>query len=238
MELARALRGSSVPESYRREPLMSLRVAAPFLACRDDIPLLDGDIGLDLEAEVAVILDDVPTGTQREAAGDHVKLVTLVNDTSLRTVLAKELGDGRSAYLGKAPAAMAAVVATPDELGAAWVDAMLARPLEVHINGKLHGRPNAGVDASFTFADIVSHACRTRPLQAGMVVAAGTVSNRDASVGSACIAERRMIETRDGGSPQTGYLGEGDRVRIEMFGEDGQSIFGAIDQKVSRAAKT
>jgi fumarylacetoacetate (FAA) hydrolase len=233
MELARALRGATLPETYRREPLISLRLPAPFLGPRADAVPPPGDVGLDMEAEVAVILDDVPPGCGLAEAAAHIRLVTLVNDTSYRTILARELGEGRAAYLGKGPPSMAPVAVTPDELGPAWRDGMLARPIEVSVNGELLGKPNAAVDASFTFPDIIRHACRNRGLCAGTVVAAGTVSNRDPGAGSACIAERRMIETRDNGQAKTPYLATDDRFRIEMSDDEGRSIFGAIEQKVA-----
>jgi fumarylacetoacetate (FAA) hydrolase len=232
LELARSLRGAVVPESYRREPIMSLRVSAPFLVGYDDLPLPPGDIGLDIEAEVAVIVNDVSQGTDKATASERIALVTLVNDTSHRIPLARELGDDRLPYLGKAVPAMAPIVATLDEIGTAWQGHMLARPVEISINGSFHGRPNAAVDASFDFADIIRYAASSRPLMAGTVIAAGTISNRDSTVGSACIAERRMIEARAHGAPRTEFLRDGDRFRIEVLAEDGSSIFGAIDQRV------
>jgi fumarylacetoacetate (FAA) hydrolase len=232
MELARALRGATLPETYRREPLISLRLPAPFLGPCADAVLPDGDVGLDMEAEVAVILDDVPPGSGLAEAASHIRLVTLVNDTSYRTVLARELGEGRAAYLGKGAPSMAPVAVTPDELGSDWRNGMLARPIEVRVNGELLGKPNAAVDASFTFPDIIRHACRYRGLCAGTVIAAGTVSNRDPGAGSACIAERRMIETRDRGEAKTPYLAAADAFRIEMSDGEGRSIFGTIEQRV------
>ena len=233
MELARALRGATVPDSYRREPLMSLRIGAPFVGPEDALSLPPGDVGLDCEAEIAVIVGDVPAGTKVDDASAHIKLVALVNDTSLRTTLARELGESRPVYQGKAPGSMAPFVVTPDELGTAWTGRMLARPVEVRVNGSLYGEPDAGRDASFNFADLIACAAATRPLMTGTVIAAGTVSNRDATRGSACIAERRMIETRDLGAPKTPYLADGDQLRIEVHDADGVSIFGAIHHRVT-----
>lgn len=232
MELARSLRGTTVPEAYRREPLMSIRMPSPFLAGHDDQVLPAGDVGLDIEAEVAIITDDVAIGTKATGVGGAIRLVTLVNDTSLRTVFARETAEGKTSYQGKAPPAMAPIVVTPDELGAAWDGGRVTRPLMCHVNGQELGRPNAGQDMSFDFRDIIAEACIYRPLGAGTVIAAGTVSNRDRTVGSACIAERRMIETLEHGAPRTQYLVAGDNIRIEMFDADGTSIFGAIAQKI------
>jgi len=232
MELARSLRGATVPEAYRREPMMSIRMPAPFLAAHDDLKLPSGDVGLDIEGEVAVITDDVAAGTSPNGAGSTIRLVALVSDTSLRTIFARDVKEGKTTYHGKAAPAMAPVVATPDELGAAWDGGRVSLPLLCQVNGQELGRPNAGHDMSFDFREIIAVACAYRPLCAGTVIAAGTVSNRDRTVGSACIAERRMIETLEHGAPRTAYLGVGDHIRIEMRDGDGSSIFGAIAQRV------
>ena len=215
MELARSLRGATVPEAYRREPMMSIRMPSPFLAAHDELKLPPDDVGLDIEGEVAVI-----TGA-------------VVSDTSLRTVFAREVKEGKTTYHGKAPPAMAPVVATPDELGAAWDGGRVSLPLLCQVNGQELGHPNAGHDMSFDFREIIAVACTYRPLCAGTVIAAGTVSNRDRAVGSACIAERRMIETLEHGGPRTPYLAIGDSVSIDMRDPNGGSIFGAITQRVA-----
>ncbi len=233
MELARSLRGATVPEAYRREPLMSIRMPSPFLAAHDDLKLPTGDVGLDIEGEVAVITDDVAAGISPDGAGNTIRLVTLVSDTSLRTIFARDVKDGKTTYHGKAPPAMAPVVVTPDELGAAWDGGRVSLPLLCQVNGQELGRPNAGADMSFDFREIIAVACTYRPLCAGTVIAAGTVSNRDRAVGSACIAERRMIETLEYGAPRTPYLGVGDSVHIDMRDPNGGSIFGAISQRVA-----
>ncbi|MEO8304530.1 MAG: fumarylacetoacetate hydrolase family protein [Betaproteobacteria bacterium] len=232
MELARKLRGATVPDAYRREPLMSPRMPSPFLGAHEDLVLPPGDVGLDIEGEVAVIVDAVPARTSLAAAGGHIKLVTLVNDASLRTIFAKEMAEGKTGYLGKTSASFSPVAVTPDELGDAWSAGTIDLPLVCHVNGELLGRPNAAVDMSFDFCDLVSHATLSRSLGVGTIIATGTVSNRDRAVGSACIAERRMIETLEFGTPRTAYLGVGDTFRIEMLDADGASIFGAIAQKV------
>ncbi len=232
MELARRLRGATMPEAYRREPLMSLRMSAPFLAGHDDLALPPGDVGLDLEGEVAAIVDDVAARTPVERCGARIRLLTLVNDASLRTVFAREVAEGKTTYHGKIATAMAPIAATPDELGAAWDGARVALKLRCHVNATLIGQPDAGVDMAFGFPRIVAEACAYRPLPAGTVLAAGTVSNRDPAAGSACIAERRMLETLAHGKPQTPWLAAGDSLRIEMLDGAGRSVFGAIAQRV------
>jgi fumarylacetoacetate (FAA) hydrolase len=235
MELARRLRGATVPEAYRREPLMSLRLSAPFLAAHDDLELPAGDVGLDIEGEVAAIVDDVEAGTPPGRAGARIRLLTLVNDVSLRTVFAREVAEGKTTYHGKVGATLAPVAVTPDELGAAWTGGAIALPLVCRINGALLGRPDAATDMAFDFPRIVAEACARRPLPAGTVIAAGTVSNRDRAAGSACIAERRMIETLEHGAARTPWLAAGDEIRIEMLDAAGRSVFGAIAQRVVAA---
>ena len=232
MERARALRGATLPDTFRQEPLISLRIAAPFLGPRAAVPPQAADAGIDLEAEVAVITGDVAAGTSSAGAAAQIRLVTLVNDISLRGVIAAETAAARSVYRGKIQAAMAPVAVTPDELGPYWTGRELRRAIAVDINGAPFGRPDAGRDAAFDFGEIIAYAASFRPLEAGTVVASGTVSNADASAGTACIAARRMIETRETGAAKTPYLAAGDRVRIDVMDDDGRSIFGAIEQVV------
>lgn len=232
MELARRLRGATVPEAYRREPLMSPRLPSPFLAAHDDLVMPPGDVDLDIEGELAVIVDAVAARTPLADAVRHIKLVLLINDVSLRAVFARELAEGKTGYLGKASASMSPVAVTPDEIGPAWNGGTIGLPLVCHVNGSLLGRPNAAVDMSFDFRDLVSHATLFRPLGCGTVLASGTVSNRDPAAGSACIVERRMTETLQFGAPRTEYLQVGDRFRIEMLDAEGASLFGAISQRV------
>ena len=235
MELARRLRSVEMPDVFRVEPLLSPRMPAPFLGPCDPLPLPSGDMGLDIEAEVAVILGDVPVAASREKAARQILLLTLVNDTSLRSVYARDLARGKTAYHGKGVPVMAPVAVTPDELGDAWDGGKISLPMECRINGILLGRPNAGVDMHFEFPEIIASAAHLRALPAGTVLGSGTISNRDRSVGSACIAEARMIETIEHGAPRTGYLTSGDTLRIEMLDRTGLSVFGAIAQSVREA---
>jgi len=235
MELARKLRGATVPDAYRREPLMSPRLSSPFLAANDDLPLPPGNVDLDIEGELAAIVDAVAPRTLPSEASRHLKLVVLINDVSLRAVFAREMAQGKTGYLGKCAASMSPVAVTPDEIGAAWNGGTIDLPLVCHVNDRLLGRPNAAVDMSFDLRDLVSHASAYRPLGAGTIIATGTVSNRDPAVGSACIAERRMTETLEYGAPRSDYLKAGDRFRIEMLDARGASIFGAIAQQVVNA---
>ena len=235
MELARRLRNVDMPEVFRHEPLLSPRVPERFHGPREAIDLPAGDIGLDLEGEVAVILGDVPTGASVQHAAQSIRLITLVNDTSYRSVYARDLARGKTGFHGKGAPVMAPVAVTPDELGAAWDGGKVCLPLECDINGKRLGCPDAGVDMHFDFTAIIMHAASLRPLTAGTVIGSGTVSNRDRSAGSACIAEARMTETIEGGKAVTPYLTAGDTVRIEMFDAERRSVFGAILQRVQAA---
>jgi fumarylacetoacetate (FAA) hydrolase len=203
-----------------------------FIGPNDEIELGDEAWGIDFEGEIGVITDDVPMGISPSAARKHIKLVTILNDVSLRNVIVSELAKGFGFFHGKPATAFAPVAVTPDELGNAWDGAKLNLPLISTLNGKEFGHPNAATDLTFDFGQLIAHAARTRHLEAGTVVGSGTVANRDASVGCSCIAERRVRETIDSGKPTTPFMKFGDHVRIEMLDRHGQSIFGAIDQKV------
>ena len=243
VELVRKARGVEIPESFWTDPLMYQGGSDTFLGPREDIvfPTTTG-WGVDFEAEVAVITDDVPFGVSVEDAGSHIKLLMLVNDISLRGLIPAELGKGFGFFQSKPSSAFSPVCVTPDELGDAWADTVLSLPLVSHYNGEIIGKPDAGIDMTFNFATLVAHAAKTRPLGAGAVVGSGTVSNKldggpgkhvsDGGVGYSCIAEIRMIETIQNGAPTTNFMAFGDRISIEMFEESGQSIFGRIDQTV------
>jgi len=180
-----------------------------------------------------VITDDLPYGCPVEDAARHIRLVMLCNDVSLRNLIPNEIAKGFGFFQSKPASSFSPVAVTPNELGDAWRDGRLHLPLLVSVNGERLGSPDAGVDMVFNFPQLIAHAARTRALAAGTIIGSGTVSNRDRSVGSACIAERRMLEQIEHGAPQTSFLKFGDRVRIEMHDALGRSIFGAIDQKVS-----
>jgi fumarylacetoacetate (FAA) hydrolase len=235
VELVRKARGAQMPESFWTDPLVYQGGADDFLGARQDVPVPSEEFGIDLEGEVAVITDDVPMGTKRDQAGKHIRLVTLVNDWSLRHLIPNELAKGFGFYQSKPATAFSPVAVTPDELGPAWANAKIHLPLVVHVNGQPFGKPNAGVDMTFDFARLIEHITLTRNARAGTVLGSGTISNYDRSQGSACIAERRTLEQLEQGKPATSFLKFGDRVRIEMFDAQGRSIFGAIDQQVVRA---
>jgi fumarylacetoacetate (FAA) hydrolase len=235
-ELVRKARKAEMPQSLYGDPLMYQGGSDGFIGPRDDILAADEAWGIDLEAEVAVVTDDVPMGIAAAQAADHVKLVMLVNDVSLRNLIPNELAKGFGFFQAKPATAFSPVAVTPDELGAAWDGRTVHLPLISHLNGKLLGRPNAGTDMNFDFPMLIAHAARTRELEAGSIIGSGTVSNRDPAVGSSCLAERRMIETIEKGQPETPFLRFGDRLRIEMRDDAGRSIFGAIEQTVVRYA--
>ena len=233
-ERLRKARGAEMPKSARSEPLMYQGGSDAFLGPCDDIPLESEDWGLDLEAEIAVITGDVPMGIAKKDAGEHIRLLLLVNDLSLRNLAPAELAKGFGFFHSKPSSAFSPLALTPDELGAAWDGGKLALPLVVEVNGELLGRPNAGADMQFEFPRLIAHAARTRPLAAGTIVGSGTVSNADQSVGTACIAEKRALEAIAGGEPVTPFLKFGDRVRIDMLDAEGHTLFGAIEQQVAK----
>lgn len=234
VELVRKARGAEMPKSFSTDPLMYQGGSDAFIGPRDPIVAGSEEWGIDLEAEVAVITDDVPIGTKADKAGDHIRLIMLVNDVSLRNLIPAELAKGFGFFHGKTWTSFSPVAVTPEELGAAWDGRRLHGALRVHVNSELLGEPDAGEDMTFHFPRLIAHAAKTRSLGAGTIIGSGTVSNRKRSVGSACIAERRATETIQDKEPQTPYLKFGDRVRIDMLDTDGASIFGAIDQAVVR----
>ena len=234
VELVRKARGVEMPPSFWTDPLMYQGGSDSFIGSTDEIEAGDEAWGIDFEGEIAVFVDDVPMGTSATAARKYIKLVTILNDVSLRNLIPAELNKGFGFLHGKPATAFAPVAVTPDELGAAWDGARLNLPLISTLNGKEFGHPNAATDLTFDFGQLIAHAAKTRHLEAGTVIGSGTVANRDAAAGCSCIAERRVRETLDGGKPVTPFMTFGDRIRIEMFDRDGRSIFGAIDQKVMR----
>jgi fumarylacetoacetate (FAA) hydrolase len=238
VELVRRARNAEMPESFWHDPLMYQGGGDDFIGPRDDALFADEAWGIDFEGEVAVITGDVPFGTPPEQAGDYIRLLMLVNDWSLRNLIPAELAKGFGFFQSKPATAFSPVAVTPDELGDAWKDGAVHLPLNVHWNGKRFGRANAGVDMVFNFPRLISHVCKTRRARAGSIIGSGTVSNKaaneDPSIGYACIAETRAIETIAHGKPQTEFMKFGDTVKIEMMGKDGQSIFGAIEQKVAQ----
>jgi fumarylacetoacetate (FAA) hydrolase len=232
VELVRKARGAEMPQSFWTEPLMYQGGGDDLLGPTDAVPLPSEEFGIDLEAEVAVITDDVPMGVSVAEAALRIQLVVLVNDWSLRNLIPAELAKGFGFYQSKPATAFSPVAVSVDELGKSWDGGKVHLPLVSHLNGELLGRPNAGVDMTFDFPQLIAHAARTRRLGAGTIIGSGTVSNYDRSQGSSCLAEKRMLEQIADGKPRTPFLKFGDRVRIEMFDTYGHSIFGAIDQKV------
>ena len=245
VELVRKARNAEMPESFWTDPLMYQGGSDSFLGPRDDIVMpTDQGWGIDFEAEVAVIVDDVPMGVSAEDALGYIRLVMIVNDVSLRGLIPAELAKGFGFFQSKPSSAFAPVAVTPSELGDVWKDGVLHLPLISEYNGSMFGKPNAGVDMTFNFGTLIAHAAKSRPLSAGTIIGSGTVSNKlngeagkpvsEGGVGYSCIAEIRMIETIDTGAPKTNFMTFGDRIKIEMFDEKGASIFGAIDQHVRK----
>jgi fumarylacetoacetate (FAA) hydrolase len=235
VELVRKARGAELPPSFWTDPLIYQGGSANFIGPRDPIRLGDEAWGIDFESEVAVITGDVPMGVAPEQAGQHIKLLMLVNDVSLRNLIPGELAKGFGFFQSKTWTAFSPVAVTPDELGDAWNGGSIDLPLTTDLNGANFGHPNARTGMVFDFPRLIAHAAKTRPLAAGTIIGSGTVANEDRSAGSSCIAERRAIETIETGAPRTPFMKFGDRVRIEMLDKVGASIFGAIDQTVEHA---
>ncbi len=244
VELVRKARSAEMPESFWTDPLMYQGGSDSFLSPRDPIRMADEAYGIDMEGEVAVIVDDVPMGATIDEARNAIRLLMLVNDVSLRGLIPAELGKGFGFFQSKPSSAFSPVAVTPDELGDAWDGGKVHLPLSVDLNGKPFGRANAGIDMTFDFPKLIAHAAKTRALSAGAIIGSGTVSNKldggpgksvdKGGAGYSCIAEVRMIETINSGTPQTPFMRFGDIVRIEMRDSHGHSIFGAIEQKVEK----
>ncbi|WOS40322.1 fumarylacetoacetate hydrolase family protein [Xanthomonas rydalmerensis] len=235
VERVRRARGAEVPESFYTDPLMYQAVSAGFYGPRDAVKVVSEDYGIDLEAEIVVVTDDVPMAVSPAQAAAHIQLIGLVNDVSLRNLIPPELAKGFGFVQSKPRSALSPVFVTPDELGEAWQGNKVHLPLLTHINGAWFGAPEAGEDMQFDFAQLVAHAAKTRPLAAGAVVGSGTIANQDTTRGASCFAEQRTVETLRDGKPSTPYMSFGDVVRIEMLDRDGVSIFGAIEQRIEQA---
>lgn len=246
VELVRKARGAEIPESFWTDPLMYQGGSDDFIGPYDDIVFANDNWGIDFEAEIAVITDDVPMGTEASSAASHIRLLMLVNDVSLRGLIPGELAKGFGFFQSKPSSAFSPIAVTPDELGDNWQDSKVHLPLLSYYNAALFGKPSAGQDMTFNFAQLVAHAAKTRNLGSGTIIGSGTVSNKqgtghgsaiaEGGVGYSCIAELRMIETIREGKPSTAFMSFGDTIKIEMLDKDNQSIFGAIEQKVCKLA--
>jgi fumarylacetoacetate (FAA) hydrolase len=232
VERVRKARGAEVPESFYVDPLMYQATSAGFLGPRDDVPVVSEEYGIDFESEIVVVTDDVPMAATAERAATHIQLIGLVNDVSLRNLIPAELAKGFGFLQSKPRSALSPVLVTPDELGDAWRDSVLHRPLHSYLNGAHFGYPEAGTDMQFNFAQLVAHAAKTRPLAAGTIVGSGTIANQDTGKGASCLAEKRMLEIIATGKPTTPFMSFGDHIKVDMLDDDGRSIFGSIEQTI------
>lgn len=232
MERIRAARGMTLPPEHRQEPILYQSGADRNLDPTEDIPLADASWGLDLEATVAVVTDDVPQGTSAHEAPEHVALVMLTNDLTMRNLMPAEYAKGVGPYRAKPARAYAPVAVSPRTLGELWTGRLLRATVRSWVNGELLGELDTGRDCAFDFAELIAYATLTRSLAAGTIIGSGTVSNRDPEAGYACLAEKRAVQTLSGGRPSTRLLDVGDTVRIEAFDSGGSSLFGAMDQTV------
>ena len=234
VERVRRARGAEVPESFYVDPLMYQATSAGFLGPRDSVPVVSEEYGIDFESEIIVITDDVPMAVTPEKAESHIQLIGLINDVSLRNLIPGELAKGFGFLQSKPRSALSPVLVTPDELGDKWQDSKLSLALHSTLNGAFFGKPEAGVDMQFNFSQLLAHAAKTRPLTAGTIVGSGTIANEDTGKGASCLAEIRMLEIIGDGKPSTSFMKFGDTIRVEMFDAAGDSIFGAIEQKIVR----
>jgi fumarylacetoacetate (FAA) hydrolase len=235
VERVRKARGAEVPASFYEDPLMYQATSAGFLAPHDPVTVTSEEYGIDFEAELIVVTDDVAMGVSAEQAARHIQLIGLINDVSLRNLIPGELAKGFGFLQSKPRSALSPVLVTADELGKAWQDSKLSLPLRSSINGEPFGWPETGNDMQFNFGQLIAHAARTRPLVAGTLVGSGTIANQDRSVGASCLAEKRVLEVVEKGAAETSFLRFGDRVKIEMLDAQGSSIFGSIEQTIVKA---
>ena len=233
IKLVRMARNAPLPETLETVPLMYQGGGDDFLTPLEDIPQIDFAHGTDFEAEVAVIVGDVPMGISAEKALDHIILFVLVNDVSLRGIIPDELLQGFGFFQGKPSSALSPFAVTEDELAGKWKNGRLHLPLKVDYNGSFFGNANAG-EMHFHFGQLIAHAARTRNLKAGAIIGSGTVSNEDMTKGSSCLAEKRMLEKIHEGTIKTPFMKVGDTVKVEMFDPEGRNIFGTISQKVAK----
>ena len=245
VELVRAARDAEVPESFYKDPLMYQGGSDDFMGAQDDVVCVSEDFGIDFEAEIAVITADVPMNATPDEALEGIRLVMLANDVSLRNLIANELAKGFGFVQSKPATAFSPVAVTLDEFGDAWDNGRLNLTVQSTWNGRKVGMCEAGPEMTFHFGQLIAHICKTRNVRAGSVVGSGTVSNQGIEVkgkkewpkGYSCIAEKRAIETILDGKPSTEFMKYGDTIRIEAKGTDGQSVFGAIDQKIAPLQK-
>ncbi|MEC9397325.1 MAG: fumarylacetoacetate hydrolase family protein [Myxococcota bacterium] len=230
--LVRKARNAEPPATLETDPLVYQGGSGVLLGPTEDIRVPNFDWGVDFEAEVAVILGDTPRGVSKEEAGDHVKLIMIVNDVTFRNLIPAELAKSFGFFQSKPATAFAPFAVTPDELGDAWKEGRVHLPLLTDYNGEKFGDPDAGPEMHFSFFDLIAHVAKTRAFTAGTILGSGTISNEDRSRGSSCLAEKRMLEKIDSGEFVTPFMKDGDTVHIRMLDEDGNNIFGSIEQKV------
>jgi fumarylacetoacetate (FAA) hydrolase len=233
--LVRKARDAEPPETLETDPLVYQGGSGHFLAPTEDIPLPNPEWGLDFEAEIAVVMGDTPRGVSKEEAGEHVKLLMLVNDNTFRNLIPGELAKSFGFFQSKPATTFSPFAVTPDELGDKWDGGRVNLPLETDYNGEFFGDPEAGPEMHFSFFDLIQHVTKTRSFTAGTILGSGTVSNEDQSKGSSCLSEKRMLEKIETGEFVTPYMQVGDTVKIEMKDEEGNNIFGTIQQKVVEA---
>lgn len=233
VELVRRARGAEMPKEFLTDPLMYQGVSDNFLRPTEDIPLIDPNMGLDFEAEVAVICQKISMGSHPNDCKDKIILFMLVNDVTLRELIPQELGKGFGFLQSKPASSFSPLAITPDEFQDSWDGERLHGKLLCHLNGSLFGQANTGVGMQFSFPELLAHAARTRDLSAGTILGSGTISNPDKNVGSSCIVEKRMLEIIEHGKPSTPYMKPGDLIEIEMNDKHGHSYFGKIAQKVA-----
>jgi len=235
--MERAFNTDPIPD-FDTIPVMYQGASDDFLGPMVDVPLPSEADGIDFEGEFGVVVDSVPMGATPQEAEKRVLLIVQINDWSLRALGPREMKTGFGFLQTKPASSFAPIAVTPDELGDAWSNGRVNMHLNVKWNGERFGEPN-GNEMNYSFGELIAHAARTRKLKAGTVLGSGTVSNTSRDAGSACIAERRVIEKLDEGEIRTPFMRFGDRVQMQATFNDGHvGPFGEIDQRVVNSAKS
>ena len=226
--LVRKARNAEPPKTLETDPLIYQGGSGDLLGCRDPFVLRDPAWGLDFESEVCVVLGDTPIGTTASEAAGCVRLVMLANDWTLRNLVPDELAKSFGFFNSKPATAFSPFAVTPDELGAAWQGGRAHLRVTSTYNGSVVGTCDSGPEMHFSFFELIQHIAKTRRFAAGTILGSGTVSNADRARGISCLAERRMIETIEGGKPTTPFMKVGDTIEIAAT----PNLFGAIEEQV------
>ena len=227
MERLRAARGAKLPDSFNWEPLMYQGVSDKFLLWNENIHPFPEEYGIDFEAEVGVIVNEVPLGTTAENAYKYIKYITIINDISLRKLIPQELAKGFG-FLQSKPHSALSKCCHPKLFikGKFHTDCKLHANMIIELNGERMGKINTAQEMKFDFADLIAHASKTRTLSKGTLIGSGTVSSSVRMDGFGCLMERNAVFND---KPEI-YLKHGDRVKMYIEGFEDTLVIDQIVQ--------